>query len=140
MRVDGIMPVTQSKTVLLVEDNVLLCKCLAEMLGEAGWRVATTTSATAALDCVDAGGMPDVLVTDLWLGSGMNGLALIAEARRRWPQLRAVLISGADVGGLDMHPNDRFLGKPFSMDALIHVVMELNREPVAASRCTVCQP
>ena len=64
-------------------------------------------------------------MTDLRLGPGMNGRALVAEARRRWPWLRAVLVSGDDASGIDLHPGDRFLGKPFNMDALIHVVADL---------------
>lgn len=127
------MPVELPKVVLLVEDNVLLREYLAEVLGDDGWQVTAVDNAVAALDHMELGGMPDVLLTDLWLGAGMNGLALIAEARHRWPQLRAVLASGGDVDRLDMHPGDRFLGKPFSTNALIQVVTELTRKSVAAS-------
>ena len=124
----------------MVEDDALLCECLAEVLGDAGWQVVTATCAAAALDRMEAGGVPDVLVTDLLLGPGLTGLALIAEARHRWPGLRAVLTSGADVGRLDMHPEDRFLDKPFSLDTLVQAVTELTREPAAASCCTARQP
>ncbi len=113
------------RSVLLVEDDALLRECLAEMLGDAGWQVAEAANAVKALDWMAANGMPDALVTDLRLGPGMDGLALIAEARRRWPRLRAVLTSGADAARLDMHPADRFLGKPFGISALIQVVTEL---------------
>jgi len=57
--------------------------------------------------------MPNALVTNLGLGAGINGLALTAEVRRRWPQLYAVLISGG--AGLRLHSGDQLLGKPFSM-------------------------
>ena len=126
------MSVMRSRTVLLVEDDVLVRECMGEMLGDAGWRVAAAANAFEALDWMNARGMPDALVTDLRLGPGMSGLALIAEARRRWPQLRAVLVSGADPAGLCLHPGDRFLGKPFSMDKLLQVVAELTKEPDAA--------
>ncbi len=123
------MSVMRSRTVLLVEDDELLRECLGEVLGDAGWRVAEAANAPEALDWMNARGMPDALVTDLRLGPGMSGLALIAEARRRWPQLRAVLISGGDGAGLRLHPGDRFLGKPFSMGKLLQVVAELTKEP-----------
>ncbi len=128
------------KSVLLVEDDALLRECLAETLGDAGWRVAEAANAAEALDRLTADGMPDALVTDLRLGRGMDGLALIAEARRRWPRLRAVLTSGADAARLDMHPADRFLGKPFGMGALIQVVTELATDPASARHCPVLQP
>ncbi len=128
------------KSVLLVEDDAVLRECLAETLGDAGWRVAEAANGAEALDRLTADGMPDALVTDLRLGPGMDGLALIAEARRRWPRLRAVLTSGADAARLDMHPADRFLGKPFGMGALIQVVTELATDPASARHCPVLQP
>ncbi len=134
------MSVMRSRTVLLVEDDSLLRECLAEMLGDAGWRVAEAANAIEALDWMNARGMPDALVTDLRLGPGMSGLALIPEARRHWPQLRAVLTSGADAARLDMHPADRFLGKPFGIGALIQVVTELATDPASAGCCTALQP
>ncbi len=126
------MPVQLPKVVLLVEDDALLRECLAEVLGNDGWQVTAVNSAAAALDQMELDGVPDVLMTDLWLGAGMNGLALIDKAQHRWPQLRAVLASGDDVDGFDMHPNNRFLSKPFSMDALVQAVTEL-----ATSCCMV---
>ncbi len=134
------MSVMRSRTVLLVEDNRPLRECLAEMLGDAGWQVAEAANAIEALDLMNARGMPDALVTDLRLGPGMSGLALIAEARRHWPQLCAVLTSGADAARLDMHPADRFLGKPFGMGALIQVVTDLATDPASARRCPALQP
>ncbi len=134
------MSVMRSRTVLLVEDDRLLRECLAEMLGDAGWHVAEAANAIEALDWMNARGMPDALVTDLRLGPGMSGLALIAEARRHWPRLRAVLTSGADAARLDMHPADRFLGKPFGIGALIQVVTELAMDPASAGCCTAFQP
>ena len=93
--------------------------------------VAEAANAIEALDWMNARGMPDALMTDLRLGPGMSGLALIAEAGRQWPQLCAVLVSGADLAGLHLHPRDRFLGKPFSMGKLLQIVAELTKEPDA---------
>ena len=127
------MSIMRYRTVLLVEDDVLLRECMGEMLGDAGWQVAEAANAIEALDWMNARGMPDALVTDLRLGPGMSGLALIAEARRHWSQLCAVLVSGGDGAGLPLHPDDRFLGKPFRMDALLQVVAELTEEPDATT-------
>ncbi len=91
--------------------------------------VAEAANAIEALDWTNARGTPDALVTGLRLGPGMSSLALIAEARRQWPQLCAVLISGGDMPGLRLHPSDRFLGKPFSMGKLLQVVAEVTEEP-----------
>ena len=128
------MSVMPPKSVLLVEDDELLRECLCEMLGEAGWQVAGAASATEALAQMEQDGTPDVLVTDLSLGPEMSGLGLIAAARRQWSHFRAVLMSGADMSELTLNRGDRFLGKPFRMDALIQAVTEAAAQ-LAPSDC-----
>jgi len=123
------MPVPIPSRVLLVEDDALLRECLTELLGDAGYHIAPAVDAAEALGQMEANGTPDVLVTDLWLGSGANGLALIAEARRRWPRLRAVLTSGDSTARFGLHPDDLFVGKPFNVDALVRAVAKLATKP-----------
>lgn len=121
--------------VLLVDDDDLIRACLSELLSDAGWRVTPAASAAQALQIADATGAPDIIVTDLRLGCGMNGLALITAVRQRWPLVRAVLISGSDGADPVLAPCDGYLRKPFSSDALIHLVTELagpEREPMIA--------
>ena len=114
-----------SATVLLVEDDAMVRECLRELLGDIGGRVSDAASAAEALERIAAEGVPDVLVTDLQLGPGPNGLALIAAARRRWPGVRAVLISGTNVEEPALGPGDRFLRKPFKVEILVRTVSEL---------------
>lgn len=114
-----------SAMVLLVEDDAMVRDCLREVLGELGGRVSDAASAAEALERMAAEGAPDVLVTDLQLGPGPNGLALIAAARQKWPGMRAVLISGTDMAKPVLDPGDRFLRKPFDIDALARVVSDL---------------
>lgn len=111
--------------ILLVDDDEPIRECLTELLADAGWRVTPAASATQALQIAEVIGVPDIIVTDLLLGRGMNGVALVAAARQRWPLVRAVLISGA--GGSDpvLAPCDRYLRKPFSSKALIQLVTTL---------------
>lgn len=118
-------------TVLLVEDDPLVRECLGLDLLEAGFQVIEAAGGVEALSQVDGSLTPLVLVTDLQLGSGMNGLRLIAEARRRWPRLRAVLISGAELEPPCLAGADRFLLKPFSGTALIRAVMDLASDDAA---------
>ena len=119
--------------VLLVEDDAAVRECLREALADAGWRVGEAADAETALDRMAADGMPDVLVTDLMLGSGMSGAALIAAVRFRWPEVHAVLISGADVAEPALDPRDRFLCKPFELDDLVQAVSRLIAGKAAAN-------
>lgn len=111
--------------VLLVDDDAFIRDSLADLLADVGWCVTGAASAEEALLVAGASGAPDVLITDVLLGRGMNGLALITAARHRWPLVRAVLISGADIPDPVLAPSDRYLRKPFSGNLLIRLVMEV---------------
>lgn len=108
--------------VLLVEDDELVRSCLEDLLIDAGVRVTPATSATEAL-AICGVECPSVLLADVWLGPGMNGLKLAAEARQRWPGLRCVLMSGdPTVTRDDTETPDIFLAKPFQTSDLLRAV------------------
>jgi DNA-binding response OmpR family regulator len=117
--------------VLLVEDEPLVRELLSEALHEAGLEVAEAPDAETALGAAppreDAPGPPVVVVTDVDLGPGINGVALAAEARRRWPGVGVVYITGrqSNLNGHALGARDRFLPKPFVPDALVRTVRAL---------------
>lgn len=111
--------------VLLVGWDGVVRLYLAEVLGEAGMCVTAAPDAERALARGFVGTpVPGVLVSDVKFGRGMDGVALAAEARRRWPGVRVVLMSGTpghrDRCGLCVH--DRFLPKPFTAAALLRAI------------------
>ena len=116
--------------VLLVEDEARPRDAIAHALDEAGLGVAGAANAEAALSAADAdpGPPPAVLVTDTGLApDGMDGLALAEEARRRWPGLGVVYVTGRP-SGLDGHvlrARDRFLPGPVTPVALVRAVRGL---------------
>ena len=121
---DWIEQLPISTTILVVEDDVTVRECLRELLADGG-RVSDAADAAEALECMAVDGVPDILVADMQLGSGMNGLELIAVARLRWSGVRALLISGTNMTEPVPGPGDRFLRKPFTVEALARVVWEL---------------
>ena len=117
--------------VLLVEGEPRARAAIAEALDGAGLGVARAANAEAALGAAEAdpaGPPPVVLVTDTDLApGGMDGLALAVEARRRWPGLGVVYVTGRP-SGLDGHvlrARDRFLPKPVMPPALVRAVRAL---------------
>ncbi len=82
-----------ARTILVVEDEFLVCEMAADALAEEGYRVLT------AADADDAGAMLaresiDLLFTDIDLARGTNGLTLARHARRRLPRLPVIYTSG----------------------------------------------
>lgn len=98
--------------------------CLRDLL-EDSYRVSDAVDAAGALKCMTVNGAPNVLVADMQLGSGMNGLELVAVARLRCPEMRALLITGTSTTDPLLDPGDRFLRKPFTIGALTYAVWEL---------------
>jgi len=82
-----------SARVVLVDDNDEVRTVTAAFLEDAGFRVEQANSAQAGLDLLERSGA-DILVSDLIMPGGMDGLAFANEARRRWPDLPVILVSG----------------------------------------------
>lgn len=114
--------------VLLVEDDELVRDTLCEALHDAGLDTGQSGSAEAAMRMIHDGAQPDVIVTDINLGAGMDGLEFGRTARSLRPSLPVVYISGryADVAGLS--EQERFLAKPFAASVLLRTIADLRNK------------
>jgi len=80
--------------ILIVDDSDMVREALCAMLTIRGYDVVTAASGPEALERIPAG--VDLLVADLWM-PGMDGVELIARARRLTPDLPAVVVTGSGV-------------------------------------------
>lgn len=114
---------TESGTVLLVDDEPFIRMSTADMLTDLGYSVLEAGSAEEALRLMGEGKTFDILVTD-HLMPGMSGVALAKELRKSIPQLPVLLVSGyADIEGVDASiPR---LVKPFRLSELAAKLDEL---------------
>ena len=81
------------KKLLLVDDESAVRELLGAELREMGWQVTISASGAEALKRLKTGQTFDVLVTDLNM-PGMDGLHLIRAARKVYPCMPALLITG----------------------------------------------
>ncbi len=101
----------RSGTVLLVDDEPLIRMSTADMLGEMGYSVTEAASGEEALEIVEAGLEPAILITDQ-LMPGITGTELVLRVRQLSPATIVLIISGyAEVEGIA--PNVPRLTKPF---------------------------
>jgi CheY-like chemotaxis protein len=116
--------------VLLVDDDELVRLVIAEILRDAGYEVIETGDPLDALGLPEALGLPDVLITDIDLHSKLNGFDVAADARRLWPEVRIILISGGTAGHKrqSLGPRDLYMQKPFSNERLLGAVEKLASE------------
>ena len=79
-------------TLLFVDDEVRILSALRRVLRREGWRILTAETPEQALRILGEQEV-DVIVTDQKM-PGMSGLQLLAEAARRRPRARRLLITG----------------------------------------------
>src|SRR2546425_12836673 len=116
-------PVTRSPTarVLIVDDEPAACKLLALLLSETDFECKTALSGAEALRLLEKDNR-DAIVCDLNM-PGMTGMELLAEVRRRSPQVAFLVATGLDdvrAGILAMKSGaDDYLVKPLHADLVI---------------------
>lgn len=120
-------------TVLVVEDEPAIRILLCDLLESAGLDVEEAADADGALELVESLEADQtwcrVLVTDVNLGRGLDGVALAAEARRSVPGLQVLYVTGTPErvlkGRTAPRPQERVLSKPFHTVELVDTVRGL---------------
>jgi DNA-binding response OmpR family regulator len=117
------MNVAAPSLALVVEDDPLQREVLSDALKQDNMDVIQCESAEAAELVVARFGVElGLMVTDVELAGQGNGAELAAFARRCCPQLRIIVVSGADRAPLPS--NVRFFTKPYRISELLEAVHE----------------
>jgi CheY-like chemotaxis protein len=106
--------------VLLVEDDVQVASLTSAMLAELGYEVIPVTTGQAALNELAATPGIGLVLSDVMMPGGMDGMGLVREMRQRRISLPVVLVSGfsaaakrdAEDQGIPLLP------KPYTLDDL----------------------
>ncbi|HUO07161.1 MAG TPA: sigma-54 dependent transcriptional regulator [Phycisphaerae bacterium] len=109
--------------ILLAEDDLSVLQAIADSLSDAGYKVARAPSAREAL--LQLSDTTDLLITDLWM-PGIDGLALLQQAKQRHPLLEVLLITGnatvaTAIQAMKSGAFD-YLTKPFAPPDLLDIV------------------
>jgi DNA-binding NtrC family response regulator len=108
---------------LVVEDDAFQRECLADLLKSGGLEVVECANGEVA-ELMLASAGPDLraLVTDIELAGEMSGVELAQYAKRRFPGLNVVMISGH---GPPYVPQDTlFFMKPYEPQQLLDAVLK----------------
>jgi PAS domain S-box-containing protein len=119
--------------VLLADDNPGVREIAAQILRQAGYKVAEVASGQAALDALDRGEACELLIIDIAM-PGLSGVETVDRARRRRPGLRVLYMTGyADAGGAQPDTGgEKLLKKPFRLHELQSAVRDaLEQRPEA---------
>ncbi|HEX8570723.1 MAG TPA: response regulator [Caulobacteraceae bacterium] len=111
--------------ILVVEDEALVQVLVVEVLQERGYAVQAAASAAEALVLLrDRCGDIDVLLTDINLGAGENGLELAHKARVLCPGIRVIYVTGGAYAKAltERVPDSVLIPKPYELDQICEEV------------------
>jgi len=110
-------------TILMVEDNPEVAEVTASLLEQLGYRTLRANNATDALNRLQRGYKIALVLSDIVMPGGMNGIALAQEIKNHYPHIPVLLTSGySDV--VQTASQARVLRKPFHLPALEKSIRE----------------
>ena len=128
--------------VLVADDDPGVREITGQMLRQCGFAVTEAAGGQAALDALEQDEGYELIVIDLAM-PGLSGTETVARARRRWPGLRVLYMTGyADAAYTDPDTGgDTLLKKPFRLHELQDAVRDaLERRPGAAPESETAPP
>jgi CheY-like chemotaxis protein len=106
-------------TILVVDDNSMICELVAHIVGHAGFSVLTANSGFETISLLQSHKKPiDLLVTDVEM-PGMSGLELAKRLVESGLEIPVLFMSGDWVPNLDEHAGNGFVAKPFQSGTLL---------------------
>jgi CheY-like chemotaxis protein len=115
-------PTPARRHILLVDDDKIFGEAVGQTLRNAGFQVTIAADFRAALQVLEAAGRLDLLLADIVMPSGVNGLALSRMARLRRPDLKVVYMTGYSIPGVERQALGPILIKPIDDVTLINEV------------------
>lgn len=112
--------------VLLVEDEPIIRMLLAEELRAVGLKVVEASNADEAWAFLQAGGKPDLILSDITMPGSMDGVELMSRVIKNYPYIKRIITS-ANPGPRNILELGRFLPKPYRLEAASKMTLETLR-------------
>jgi two-component system alkaline phosphatase synthesis response regulator PhoP len=112
--------VAETRRILIIEDEPSLLGLLSLFFSsQLGWEVVAVADGAAALDAFQAGRF-HVLLADVDLGAGPDGIEVAQRLREQHPPLQIVIMSGEPKNEAKAHKArlGTFMSKPFDLPDL----------------------
>jgi DNA-binding response OmpR family regulator len=128
---------TSKRVVLVVDDERVIADTLAVILTKSGFSVITAYEAETALELA-AAKQPDLLLSDVMMGPGMDGTQLAIQMVNTVPGCKVLLFSG-HAATVDLLAKARSLGHDFTLmskpvhpaDLLARITESFSHSPMA---------
>jgi DNA-binding response OmpR family regulator len=134
------MTIRPPATVMVVDDEPLVCQLFERILSEEGYRVVTAASGQQALALAEEA-KPDLFLLDIVM-PGLDGVATLRELRKRGDREPVIMLTAQ--GTLQTAREAMMLGaydyitKPFNLDFLKSVLREGLQDHPTGRRDRAC--
>jgi len=136
------LPKANTISVLVVDDEVILCQSVGKILKRKGHKVDAVTSVADALKTLDAGNKYDLIIADLMMPQA-GGVELLSAVQENWPELPVLIITGfssiASAVETTRLGAAGYLPKPFTPDELEKAVEAIIARTAVKSEDTETQ-
>ena len=117
-----------SPSILVVDDEPSILRYLRTLLEVESFRVETASSGEEAIKRLQGGPVPDVVLLDVLMPGGMDGLQTLEQLREKRPQLKVIMLSCVSdtrkvVQAIRLGAQD-YLTKPFQKADLEAVIQQ----------------
>ena len=103
--------------VLVIEDEPLLRMMAVDLVEDAGFEAIEAWDVSEALRILESRDDIRVIFSDVDLGTGGDGLELVHAARRGWPPIGVIIVSGKRrIERHQLPPDGLFFEKPYRRD------------------------
>jgi CheY-like chemotaxis protein len=118
----GLTEAPAKRHILVVDDDEGFREVATRVLQSAGYDVWAAPGYRVALETLESDKHIDLLMLDIVMPDGVNGLALARMARLRRPYISVIYVSGYDIPGLEGEALGPVYRKPIDDDALLAAV------------------
>jgi CheY-like chemotaxis protein len=105
--------------ILLVDDDTTFGNAAGAVLRRAGFSVTIAANFQPALEVLEGESPLDLMLADIAMPSGINGIALSRMARLRRPKLKVLYITGYNIPGMEREALGPILKKPIDDATLV---------------------
>jgi CheY-like chemotaxis protein len=109
--------------VLVVEDEPLLRLAAIDLVEMAGYEAIPAADATEAVKILEARNDIRVVMTDVDMPRGVDGMRLAAIIRDRWPPIKIIIVSGHVHDPANLIPAETVLfSKPYREEQIMETI------------------
>jgi CheY-like chemotaxis protein len=109
-------------SILVVDDDRVCGEAICRVLEQQGYGAILATGFNTALEILEAEAPVDLLLVDIVMPEGVNGLALSRMARLRRRGIKVVYMTGYSIPGAEREALGPILRKPIDNDLLVEEI------------------